>query len=125
LTDWIRAHRIRVFGRHGVYDHERTRGQLFEIDVELAVDTRLPASTDAVSDTVDYARVIACVRETVSRSSCQLIETLGHRIASRLLNDFPVHEVIVRVRKPWLKLPEYDGVIEVELRRSGKERDGT
>jgi 7,8-dihydroneopterin aldolase/epimerase/oxygenase len=50
---------LRVFGRHGVLDHERRDGQEFVVDAVLWVDTRQAAATDDLSLTVDYGEVAA------------------------------------------------------------------
>jgi dihydroneopterin aldolase len=88
---------LEVFGRHGVTEEERERGQLFVYDVELEVGER--GATDRIEDAVDYSRVAAAVQEVAS-VQFRLLEALAGAIADRLVEAFPVEHVKVRVRKP-------------------------
>ncbi|MBM3262141.1 MAG: dihydroneopterin aldolase [candidate division Zixibacteria bacterium] len=115
--DRIRIRQIRVFGHHGVFVDEKTHGQIFEVDVELSVNTRQAGISDALSDTVDYVEVYHIVEHIVSGPSCALMETLAERIAGEIVRVFPVLEAMIRIRKPQVRMPGPVGVIEVEIRR--------
>ena len=54
VPDEIALTGLKVFGRHGVYEHERRTGQDFVIDLLLRVDTRPAAAGDVVADSVHY-----------------------------------------------------------------------
>jgi 7,8-dihydroneopterin aldolase/epimerase/oxygenase len=102
---------LEVFGYHGVEQEERRDGQRFVFDVSLWV-TEEPAS-DAISETVDYRAVAACVREVFERPAVQLLETLAVAVADELLSRFSPERVRVRVRKPDVQLDppvEYSAV---------------
>lgn len=116
-TDWIRLRQIRIFGHHGVFADERALGQIFEVDVELNVDTHAAATSDTVQDTVDYVEVYHVVERIVAGPSCSLIETMLERIADEILRTFPVYEAVIRIRKPQARMPGPVGVVEVEIRR--------
>lgn len=120
MTDRVALMNMRFDGRHGVLERERMRPQPFEVDAELYLDLRPAGQADDLSRTVDYRNVFEICRETVEGPSCQLIETLAERIATRLLVEFEaarVSEVVVRVRKPTVMLPgQLDGAA-VEIRR--------
>ena len=55
--DRIALRGLRVFGRHGVLEHEQRDGQEFIIDAVLWLDTRAAAANDDLSLTVDYGAV--------------------------------------------------------------------
>ena len=55
--DRISVEGLRVFGRHGVREHEQRDGQEFIIDAVLWLDTRAAAANDDLSLTVDYGAV--------------------------------------------------------------------
>jgi 7,8-dihydroneopterin aldolase/epimerase/oxygenase len=55
--DRISLEGLRVFGRHGVREHEQRDGQEFVIDAVLWLDTRGAAANDDLSLTVDYGAV--------------------------------------------------------------------
>jgi hypothetical protein len=56
--------------------------------------------------------------------SCLLIETVAERIAASVLGEFPVVEVLVRVRKPHAPLKGFFADAAVEIRRQCA-RDGS
>ena len=112
---------MRFDARHGVHDWEQTQNQPFEVDVELVRDLQRPGLEDDLAQTVDYGRVYAAVRQIVESTSYKLLEALAEAISHEILADFDVGEVVVRVRKPKVKLDgplDYAGV-EITRRRSG------
>ena len=90
---------IRSLGVHGVLPEEQARPQPFEIDVELAVDTRAAGESDALDDTVDYAAVCEAVGRVVTSERHHLLERLATRIADVCMSDVRVQGVAVEVRK--------------------------
>jgi dihydroneopterin aldolase len=98
-VDAIVIRGVRVLGRHGVLPHERTSPQPFEVDLELAVDTRAAGRSDDLADTVDYAAVIDAVRGIVEGERHALLERLADRIAETCRRDLRVRAVTVTVRK--------------------------
>jgi 7,8-dihydroneopterin aldolase/epimerase/oxygenase len=112
----IRILGMRFWGRHGTLEHERTREQPIDLDVELTCDLLPAASSDALADTLDYATIYSACERVVTKESFALLEALAARIARMLLQDPRVHAVRVRARKPRL----FDGAtpeIELQLRR--------
>ena len=91
---------LRVFGRHGVFDFERERGQHFVIDVVLKLRTTEAARTDDVRDTVHYGEVAETIVAIVAGEPVNLIETLAERIAAICLTDHRVDWCRVTVHKP-------------------------
>ena len=91
---------LRVFGRHGVFDFERERGQQFVIDVVLKLRTTEAARTDDVRDTVHYGEVADTIVAIVAGEPVNLIETLAERIADAVLADRRLAAVRVTVHKP-------------------------
>ncbi len=89
------------FGYHGVHRAERELGQRFVVDLELTKDLREAGLSDDLARTVDYAAVYGVAREVVEGEPANLIETVAERLASALLERFPVEAVRVRVWKPW------------------------
>ncbi len=110
---------LRVFGRHGVLDHERRDGQEFVVDAVLWVDTRQAAATDDLSLTVDYAGVAGRLAAVVSGEPVALIETLAARLATACLSAHEaVHEVEITVHKPHAPLIQSLRDVTVTIRRS-------
>jgi 7,8-dihydroneopterin aldolase/epimerase/oxygenase len=110
---------LRVFGRHGVLDHERRDGQEFVVDAVLWVDTRQAAAIDDLSLTVDYAAVADRLAAVVSGEPVALIETLADRLAAACLSaSEAVHGVEITVHKPHAPLIQSLRDVTVTIRRS-------
>jgi dihydroneopterin aldolase len=91
---------LTVFGRHGVYDHERENGQEFTIDLRLMMPLGAAAASDDVLDAVHCGEVAEQGAAVVAGEPVSLIETLAERIAHVALSDSRVHSVSVTVHKP-------------------------
>ena len=104
-------------GRHGVHPAERELGQRFEVDVELGLDLSRAMASDALQDTVDYSRAYAIVRQETEEHHYQLIEALAGAMVQRLMAEFPVTSVLVRVRKPQVPLNGILSFAAVEIQR--------
>ncbi|HYY04842.1 MAG TPA: dihydroneopterin aldolase [Gaiellaceae bacterium] len=107
---------LRVFGRHGVTDEERERGQDFLYDVRLDVPDG--ALSDRIEDAVDYRDVARTVREVSDARQFALLETLAAAVADAIVERFPIERVNVRVRKPNVRPAE----LEVEWTAATVER---
>jgi len=120
LLDEIVLTGLTVFGRHGVYEHEREDGQEFTIDLRLRMSLAAAAASDDVADTVHYGELAEKVAAVVSGEAVNLIETLAQRIAAVALDDPRVHDVTVTVHKPHAPIPlEFaDVAVTVHRRRS-------
>jgi dihydroneopterin aldolase len=86
-------------GRHGVRPAERELPQEFKVDVKLDADLLAAGVSDRVEETVDYRLVYAIAKDVIEGDSVQLIETLAHRIAERVLDLSRVEAVSVRIAK--------------------------
>lgn len=111
---------LEFYGYHGLLPQEQTLGQRFVVDVELSLDLRRAGLTDEPDDTVDYARVSEMVRAVVEGRPHKLIESLAEKVASVILEHFPVKEVMVRVKKPQAPLPFKFRWMAVEIRRKNE-----
>jgi dihydroneopterin aldolase len=116
--DRILLRGLRVFGHHGVLGHETDLGQVFVIDLELAIDLGPAGRTDDLGETVDYGSLAGRVAELVGGRPRRLVEAVAEDVASLVLADERVHEVRVRVAKPHAPLPVDAAEVAVELVRS-------
>ena len=98
--DLIELRGIRVHAHHGVYAHERERGQQFIIDATLAVDLRPSATTDELRHTVNYAEVVEQIVAAVRGDVVDLIETVAARVAKVTLQFDDVRAARITVHKP-------------------------
>ena len=84
----------------GFIDWERRVKQTVVIDLELPVDCRSASIRDEVEDTLDYKKVAKRVIAFVEASEFKLVETLAHRLAILLLEDFGIAWIRVSINKP-------------------------
>lgn len=99
--------------RLGVYERERETPQPIWIDVELSIDAKRAAAQDDVKDAVDYAALVAAVRELAQAKPYRLLETLAETIAGLVLERWRTDRVRVRVKKRALEGLGY-AAVEVE-----------
>jgi 7,8-dihydroneopterin aldolase/epimerase/oxygenase len=98
--DELTVRGIECLGHHGVFEFERTEGQLFVIDLTLGLDTRSAAMSDDLRDTVDYGSLVVQVKAAVETDPVDLIETLAQRVADVCLLDDRVVYAKVTIHKP-------------------------
>lgn len=121
IPDRVALRGLKVWGYHGVFEHERGDGQDFLVDVVLFFDTRPAARSDELADTVNYAAVAQSVTAIVGGEPVNLIETLAARIANACLGDPRVERVEVSVHKPHapIPLPFDDVMVTIHRTRGG------
>ena len=108
------------YGYHGATPQERERGQPFVVDVEMELDLSVPGRSDDLRDTVDYSAVHGVVGEVVEGPGRNLLESVADGLAQRLLFDFPLESVTVRVAKPHVPIrgATLEGAaVEIQRRR--------
>src|SRR6201987_1395773 len=98
--DRIFLHGLTVECIIGFIDWERGVKQNVVLDIELPVDCRRAALTDEVADTLDYKAVAKRVLAFVALTEFRLVETLAHRVALLILEEFAVEWVRVALNKP-------------------------
>src|SRR5690349_15928688 len=109
MADRILIEGIEFYGFHGCSEAEREIGHRYEVDLEIETDLSGAGATDDLDRTVDYGGAVAIVLKIGEGASVKLMETLAHRIAAALLDEFPTTAgVCVRVRK---RLPPVSGIV--------------
>jgi dihydroneopterin aldolase len=118
MTDRIVLKDMIFQARHGVADREKVEPQRFEVDVELQLDLQPAGLEDDLGRTVDYGIVYQTTRQIVESTTYNLIEALAEAIAHEVLAGHPaVLEVVVRVRKPEVRVGGPLAYAGVEIRR--------
>ncbi len=108
------------YGYHGATPAERELGQRFIVDLEVEKDLFKAGGSDDLVDTVDYSALYKVVKDTVQGASRNLLESVAQIIAARVLEEFPVEAVRVKVKKP--DVPIKGSVLagaSVEIHRRG------
>jgi dihydroneopterin aldolase len=98
--DRIFLHGLEVECIIGFIEWERRVKQTIVIDVEMPVDCARAAQSDDVAETLDYKKVAKRIIAFVEASTYKLVETLAHRLALLILEEFGVEWVRLSVNKP-------------------------
>lgn len=124
MADRIELIGLEAFGYHGVFDHEKARGQKFIVDIVVWTDFAAAAASDSLDDTISYVQLadIAVAAITGPGNDGQpgfdLIETLAARIADSIIELAPVHAAEVTVHKPQAPIDYPFADVRVVARRS-------
>lgn len=114
--DRIRLTGLRAFGHHGVFDHERTDGQEFLVDLEVPGDLSTAGRGDVLADTVDYGVLAEEVVAVITGQPFDLIESVAEEIARRCLAQ--CSEITVTVHKPQAPIPHAFADVSVSVTRT-------
>ncbi len=84
----------------GIYPEERTAQQPLLLDIELCIDTHKAASSDAITDTINYDALAMRVRQLAAESHFFLLEALAEHLAQSVMQEFSAGGVRLRIHKP-------------------------
>jgi len=115
--DRIRLVNMTFYGYHGVSEAEKETGRRFEVDCELAIDLAEAGKTDQLTNTIDYTAVFEIIADIVQNKSFSLLEGLALNLAEAVLDNFPIIEATIRVRKLIPPISGHVDYIEVEVTR--------
>jgi dihydroneopterin aldolase len=102
----------------GFIEWERRVKQTVVVDLELPVDCRRASVSDDVADTVDYKKVAKRVLAFIEASEFKLVETLAHRLALLLLEEFGMEWVRLSLNKPGAIRGSRDVGVAIERSRA-------
>lgn len=102
----------------GFVDWERRTPQTLLIDLEMPCDCERAARHDEVADTLDYKSVAKRILAWVPTTQFHLVETLAHRLALLLMEEFSLEWVRISVNKPGAIRHSRDVGVQIERRRS-------
>jgi dihydroneopterin aldolase len=102
----------------GFIDWERRVLQTVVVDLEMPVDCARASLTDEVADTLDYKKVAKRALEFIGASEFKLVETLAHRLALVILEDFGVEWVRISLNKPGAIRDSRDVGVVIERTRA-------
>ena len=99
MTGKVALEGLEFHAYHGVYPHERSSGNKFEVDIIVDTEFSDSAFHDDLSGTINYEDLYAIVKEEMAKPS-KLLETVGHAIAQQTLKIFlEARFVEVRISK--------------------------
>jgi len=87
MTGRVALEGLEFHAYHGVYPHERSSGNKFEVDIIVETEFSDSAFHDDLSGTINYEVLYAIVKEEMAKPS-KLLETVGNAIAQQALKTF-------------------------------------
>lgn len=96
--DFIFIEELRVQAWVGIYPREKAAPQMLELNLTFGVPDAA-AEHDDISDTIDYAEVVARIRSELQQRHFNLIETLGEFVVKLLFDEFGAPWVKLRIAK--------------------------
>ena len=110
---------LKIFARHGVFEHENINGQNFYVSAVMYVDTERAGIYDSLEDSVDYGSVCELIGRVMTGNTFRLIETAAQAVAAAILREFPlVRKIEVEIRKPEAPVPMDFRSVSVRIERS-------
>jgi len=100
MTDSVLIEGLKVKTIIGAYDWEQSIKQTLLLDLELFTDIRPAATTDDLTQALDYTSISLKITEFLEQSHFQLIETVAEEVAALLLKNFKIMELALKVSKP-------------------------
>lgn len=101
----------------GIDEKEKKTGQKLLIAVHADVESEPLNKSDNINDTLSYVEVFRTVQRVAQSKSHSLIETLAEDIAVGMLEHDLVVRVKVKIKKPHIPFPEFQGDVSVEVTR--------
>jgi len=84
----------------GVLPWERQVRQTVVLDLEMAWDNSVPATSGRLCDALDYSAVASRLEQFVESANYELLETLAEDVASLLQKEFKVPWLQLSINKP-------------------------
>ena len=116
--DCIRIINLKIPGSHGVYEFEKEKDGLFELDIELFLDLKSAGKSDDLSKTVNYDEAVGIITDVFNSKDRNLIESVAEDIARELVSKYAISKIKIRIRKPHAPISANFDTVEVELERT-------
>ena len=116
--DRIFLHGLEVECIIGFIEWERRVKQTIVLDVEMPVDCARAAASDDVADTLDYKKVAKRLIGFVGGSEFKLVETLAHKTAMLVIEEFQVAWFRISINKPGAIRGSRDVGVTIERTRA-------
>lgn len=93
--DTIFISELRIETRIGIYAREQQVAQTVQLDLEIGLRGKHAADSDRIEDTIDYAEVVAAIKQLFAQQHFSLLEHAAESIARMIIKDF---------KAPWLRV---------------------
>lgn len=100
MSDIVFIKNLKIDAIIGIYDHERQKKQPIILTIEMEWDNKRGAYQDDFTKVLDYEAISNDIKQFVSTSTFQLVETLAEEIAKRIILTFHTPSVMIELHKP-------------------------
>ena len=97
---WLHLRGITFDAILGCHPSERTTPRPVVVDLSVQLDISKPAATDSLPDTLNTETLETLVLQTAREGKYNLLETLAHTLATRILTLPQVQSIHLTVEKP-------------------------
>ena len=112
----IRFSGLNFHAKHGLYEKEKEKEQLFKVDVSLIVPWDSSFSDD-IKKVINYEEIFNEVKEVMELEPFNLIESLAEEILNRMEKYNPI-KAIVTIHKPETELSKNSDDVAISLSKS-------
>lgn len=114
MNDRLIIRGLRVPARIGVTAEERAEPQMLLLSVEVAADLAKAASSDDLTDTIDYDALITEIATIVRTTEVELLERMAELVIGTVSSIRAAYGVSVEIMKE--KVPVEEDVASVAIR---------
>lgn len=86
--DKVEVHGLRFHAKHGCHAEERKTGGTFDVDISIDCDFTQAATSDLISDAIDYVEVMR-ITEGIMSEPKNLIEHVANAICEAICMRYP------------------------------------
>ena len=91
---------LELFGYHGLYDEEITKGQSFLINVNFTTKYKIQkVNKDNISNVIDYTLIINKIETIFNLKRYNLLETLLNDLYDQLYRSFNFYNLNIKITK--------------------------
>lgn len=109
---------LKVFAYHGVNPEEKINGQNFFINAEIETEKLPGYNSDALSDTLNYSKIIKEILKFFTNKRYNLIEKIAEDTAEHLLKTFQqIDSITLTVKKPEAPISADIGYVAIKISR--------
>ena len=106
---------LKLYGYHGVREHEKKDGQYFLFNIEVLIEDSDYSGRDKLDNTISYSDVIREVKRINKSEKYDLLETFSQVLANRIMEmSGLVRKVAVGIEKPSPPINEKLDTVGVE-----------
>lgn len=121
MSDKVFIRELTAFASIGAYDWEHTIKQRLVFNIEMAWDFSRAVESDNVEFCLNYAEVSQKILDFVENTPFKLVETVAHRVADLLEQEFGIQSLRIELHKP--KAVAQASSVGVIVERSNIKRD--